>query len=356
MLFRSFSNELLINTTAGIQTLEQYYLTSVADLGQMFIGAAKEKMVPAYEGLVPNSPVLASTNFKVVQVNQQLTAGTAKETLNQKIASKTALQSEITQLDTAIAQTRSAQSQITTSAVSSSTSPGVVTFAPPVTDASTLQAKIDSLTQQRTQKQQLLASLVQDITTLTQDNPTLFEPPKYRVRGFWAIPTPAISPKTGPQQVVQFIVQYRYLSDSGSANPIEQVNFVDNNGQTKTGAFSNWNEYKTDIRKKVYDANSGVYVWAPEITADADAPNINQLDIPITKGERVEIRIKSVSEAGWPENPLTSEFSQSVVIAFPADLSTQSSATSAVSNASDAAVLAVQQSLQSMGEIGRAHV
>jgi hypothetical protein len=44
-----FSNELLINTTAGIQTLEQYYLTSVSDLGQMFLGAAKEKMVPAYE-------------------------------------------------------------------------------------------------------------------------------------------------------------------------------------------------------------------------------------------------------------------------------------------------------------------
>jgi hypothetical protein len=347
-----FSNELLINTTAGIQTLEQYYLTSVSDLGQMFLGAAKEKMVPAYEGLTPNPPVLATTNFKVVQVNQQLTAGTAKETLDQKIASKTALQSEITQLDVAISQTRAAQSQITTSAVSPAVGGETVSFAPPVTDASTLQAKIDSLTQQRTQKQQLLASLVQDITTLTQDNPTLFEAPKYRVRGFWAIPTPAISPKTGPQQVVQFIVQYRYLSDSGSANPIDQVNFVDNNGQTKTGAFSNWVEYKTDIRKKVYDANSGVYVWAPEVTADADVPNINQLDIPITKGERVEIRIKSISEAGWPENPLTSDFSQSVVVSFPADLSVQSSATSAVANASDAAVLAVQQNLQSMGVDG----
>ena len=236
-----------------------------------------------------------------------------------------------------------------TSNVSASSNTLVVSSTPPTTESSTLQAKIDSLTQQRVQKQQLLASLVQDITTITQDNPALFEAPKYRVRGFWAIPTPALSTKTGPQQVVQFIVQYRYLSDSGAANPIQQTRFVDNNGQTKTGAFSNWTEFKTDIRKKVYDPSKGVYVWAPEATADADAPNINQLDIPITKGEKVEIRIKSLSEAGWPQNPMASEFSQSVIISFPADLTVQSSATSAVSNASDAAVLAVQQNLQSMG-------
>jgi hypothetical protein len=347
-----FSNELLINTTSGIQTLEQYYLTSVSDLGQIFIGAAKEKMVPAYEGLVPNPPVLAETNFKVVQINKQLTEGTAKSTLDQKISAKTSLQAEIFQLDSSIAQTRASQNQITTYAVSSSPFQDSSLSAPSVTDASTVQAKINNLTQQRVQKQELFSSLVQDIGTLTQDNPSLFEAPKYRVRGFWAIPSPVVSPKTGPQQVVQFIVQYRYLNDSGAANPVEQVNFVDNNGQTKTGAFSNWVEYKTDIRKKVYDPNSGVYVWAPEITADADAPNINQLDVPITKGERVEIRIKSVSEAGWPENPLTSDFSESVIVSFPADLPIGGSAVSAVSNASDAAVLAVQQNLQSLGVDG----
>ena len=344
-----FSNELLINTTAGIQTLEQYYLSSVSDLGQMFLGAAKEKMVPAYEGLVPNPPVLAASNFKVVQVNQQLTAGTAKATLDQKIASKSALQSEINQLDVAIAQTRSAQSQITTSSISSASLSNAVSTTPPVTESSTLQAKIDSLTQQRVQKQQLLSSLIQDITTLTESNPTLFEAPKYRVRGFWAIPDPAFSTKTGPQQVVQFIVQYKYLSNSGVANPIVQTPFIDNNGQIKTGAFSDWNEYKTEVRKKIYDASKGVYVWAPEDTADSNVPNINQLDIPITSGEQVEIRIKSLSEAGWPQNPLASEFSESVIVTFPADLTVQSSATSAVSNASDAAVLAVQQNLQSLG-------
>jgi len=343
-----FTNELTINTTSGIQTLEQYYLESVSDLGQMFLSAAKEKIVPAFEGLTPNAPVLAETNFKVVQINGQITEGTSKETLNQNVASKTALQAEINQLDQAIAQARASQATVSSVSIpSSSTSVAVNTAS--LSSSNSVQAKINSLTTQRTQKQELLSSLVQQINSAVQSNPGLFEAPKYRVRGFWAIPDPVVSSRTGPQQVVQFEVQYRYLSDSGSANPIQQVNFVDNNGQTKTGAFSNWVTFKTEIRKKVYDPQKGVYVWAPELTADADAPNINQLDIPITRGEQVEIRIRSISEAGWPENPLVSGFSPSVVIPFPADLNVQSSAASAVNNSTDAALLAVQQDLQSRG-------
>ena len=344
-----FSNELRINTTAGIQTLEQFYLNSVADIGQVLLSAAKEKKVPAFDGLVPTTPVLADTNFKVVQINTQLTAGTSVQTLNEKVAAKTSLQSEINQLDNAISKAKAianSVSTVTTSTVQTITASSIAT-----SPDSTL-ARIDSLTGQRVQKQQLLSSLVQDISTLSQTTPGIYETPKYRVRGFWPIPEPVVSPKTGPQQVIQFSVQYRYLSDSGSANPIQQVDFTDNNGQTKTGAFSNWNEVLTDIRKKVFDPNTGTYVWAPELTADANVPNINQLDIPITKGEKVEIQIRSISEAGWPENPQVSDYSTAVVISFPADLTVQSQASNVNNNLTDAAVLAVQQDLQSRGVDG----
>ena len=85
--------------------------------------------------------------------------------------------------------------------------------------------------------------------------------PKYRVRGFWPIPPPKQSPDTGKQEVIQFIIEYRYLSDSGIAPAVQQIEFLDNNGQQKTGAFSNWNKIITDIRSKVYDLNTGTYVW-----------------------------------------------------------------------------------------------
>jgi len=344
-----FSNELRINTTSGIQTLEQFYLNSVSDIGQIFLSAAKEKKVPAYQGLLPNPPVVSPTNFKVVQINTQLTSGTSPQVLNDKIAAKSALQSEISQIDQSITNAQNKLNAVSVDYVSPSALSQVVSVVPPVTSSKSIQAEIDALTNQRVKKQQLLTSIIQEIDSLKNSIPSLTEPPKYRVRGFWAIPDPVVSPSTGSQQVIQFKVQYRYLSDSGSATPIQQVDFIDNNGQTKTGAFSNWNEFKSEIRSKIYDPNTGTYVWAPEATADADANNINQLDIPITKGEQVEIRIQSISEAGWPDNPLTSDYSQTVVIPFPEDLSIQSQAANTTSNLLDLATVQIQNDLSAKG-------
>lgn len=353
-----FTNTLRINTNLGVQTLETFYINSVADIGQMFLNAAKEKKVPSYQGLIPNAPVLAGTNFKVVQINTQLTNGTSIQTLNEKVAEKTSLQSEISQLDSSIAAAQRSLNSVSSSAIApSSTSAFVpsseisvdVVLDASATSSKTIQAEIISLTNQRVQKQQLLTSIIQEISSLRETLPSLYESPKYRVRGFWAIPDPIVSQETGPQQVIQFKVQYRYLSDSGAANPIQQVNFIDNNGQSKVGAFSNWNEFKTEVRTKIYDPNTGTYVWAPEITADAEANNVNQLDIPITKGEQVEIRIQSISEAGWPDNPVVSQFSESIVIPFPPDLNVQNPAASAATTLTDLATVQVQNELSAKG-------
>jgi hypothetical protein len=104
-------------------------------------------------------------------------------------------------------------------------------------------------------------------------------------------------------------------------------------------------EYTTPIRKKVYDKNKGVYVWAPENVDNADAQNINQIDIPIQKGEKVEIQIASVSEAGWPNNPHVSIYSDPVSISFPSDLAVNGITDLLKKNSEDSAVVTVQESL-----------
>ena len=50
-----------------------------------------------------------------------------------------------------------------------------------------------------------------------------------------------------------------------------------------------------------------MFDWKIENVADGSEININQIDIPITKGEKVEIKIRSISEAGYPDNPLKSD-------------------------------------------------
>ena len=366
-----FSNELTITTASGTQTLEQYYNSQVADIGQILFGMAKERKVSALQGILPSPPTLDTTNFNVYQINKQLTDNTSSQQLTDLISQKAQLKSEIEQIDVAINRVRSQVNSLTSSTAPANTSfvglPNTssnqavsISSVSPVQEAAfnqvvdpsqlnSLQSQLNSLTIQRNQKSQLYESVVQSINTSALDTPQLAEAPKYRVRGFWAIPAPQVSPATGTQTVIQFQIRYRYLSQGGAVQPTQQSEFVDNDGQKKTGAFSNWTVYKSEIRKKFYDVNSGTYVWAPEATDNADEVNINQLDIPITKGEKVEIQIASISEAGWPDNPLISPYSPSVVIDFPANLNVLSPLSTVLGNSTDQALVIMKQELSAQG-------
>lgn len=370
-----YSNELQTKNSSGeIVSLENYYLNDVSDMGKMFIGLAKEKTVPAIQGLQPSTPIIVADNFKVVQVNKQVTDSTSIKVVNDKLQAKSALKSEIKALDDAInkvklqlnaglATSDSLDFQITTSSSSTASQTDVssilganltpsavrLTKNPIGVNVDSLKANLNTLIQQRVSKVQLYSSLVDEVSTLVTDVPQILTDPKYRVRGFWAIPPPKISSSTGEQAVIQFSVRYRYLSDSGSAQPSEQIEYLDTDGTKKTGAFSNWTEYKTDIRKKIYDSSKGIYVWVPEVTADSDVQNINQLDLAITKGEKLEIQVASISEAGWPNNPLTSDFSASAIVTFPDSLSVTGVSNLVKTNNEDSAVVKVQANLNAQG-------
>jgi hypothetical protein len=140
--------------------------------------------------------------------------------------------------------------------------------------------------------------------------------PKYRLRGFWEIPAPKQS-SYGEQPVVKFLISYRYLSKTGATGSVKEMPYYDKTGKSNTATFSNWVEIETKGRQKVRDPETSFYYWADEDTKNPDVININQLDIPINKGESVEVRIKSISAAGYPDNPWMSDWSDSVVITFP---------------------------------------
>ena len=57
-----------------------------------------------------------------------------------------------------------------------------------------------------------------------------------------------------------------------------------------------------------------------EDVSDADTPNINQLDIAINRTEKVEVRIRSISEVGYPDTELMSEWSNVIIVEFPDNL------------------------------------
>ena len=334
------SNELQINTSDGVRTLSEFYTSQVSDFSKIFISSAKENVIPAVYGQTPSAPVVSPGNFKVVKVNSQITDSKENVDFKDKIKIKTSLKNEVGSIDRAIDQTRKQLSELTT------TSTGKT----PTAEYKKLNDKITSLAKDKASRTDLLATTITEINNLTIATPELTEAPKYRVRGFWPIPEPIIDSKTGEQNIVQFNVRYRYLSLTGNSNGTTQIDYIDNNGVQKTGQFTNWTQFTSDLRKKVYDSNTGTYVWQIEDVSDANTVNINQLDIAITKGEKVEIQVQSISEAGWPTNPLTSDWSTSAIVEFPANLVVSIDNGSFVAqNSMDQAVVKVQADLQAKG-------
>jgi hypothetical protein len=83
---------------------------------------------------------------------------------------------------------------------------------------------------------------------------------------------------------------------------------------------------------------------------DGTQININQIDIPIRNGEKVQIKIRSISEAGYPYNPLKSDWSNSVIISFPDDLTTDDSVTTILETVrNDMTAVVLQETMTAAG-------
>jgi hypothetical protein len=108
--------------------------------------------------------------------------------------------------------------------------------------------------------------------------------------------------------------------------------------------------YQSPIKKKTYDSSTGTYKWIEESISDGEAVNINQVDIPIQKGEKVQIKIRSISEAGWPANAIKSGWSTPVTIDFPAKLQTSDQVSQILLNSiSEQNSLVIDETLSASG-------
>lgn len=301
-----YSNELeILQNNGSVQTLETYYKNQVADIGNILLGLAKDKMPPSVYASEPNIPVLNSANFSVTQINRHLTDNDSFKEVQQSNDEKNKLTAEIKEADVSIKRKRAL---IATKKYDSTIEKQA--------DIKELQNLIES----RANSSKLYSSIVNNIVDKAKGEHLVEISAKYRVRGFWSIPEPKASKFTNPQEIVQFVVQYRYLSTTGKPNNAAQLNFKDNNNVERRGTFSNWIEIRTKARQRIKNEITGQFEWHVEDVESADAININQLDIPIQANESVEIRIKSISEAGYPSNPKESEWSDSVIVNFPQEL------------------------------------
>ena len=302
-----WTNDLRLSSTDNSNglTMEQYYIDYVYDYGEVLRDLVATKIPNSLAG-IPVAPTLNSENFKVVQTNKYLTDSPDSDLLKTMHNSMMSIKSELSQIDSAV------ESKNKKARVERFTSNS---------DRKQIELEKDSLIKQRESKSRSLSTITQEIINLSK-SPTLTNiKPEFAIRGFWNIPEAIITRGTTPQEIVQFRVQYRYTSKDGKESPTETFRVTNNAGIAETAVFSNWTEFKTDARKRIYNTDKGTYTWQIEDITSADTPNINQIDIPIKPNEKVEMRIKSISEVGWSDgNGTESEWSDILTVQFPDDL------------------------------------
>ena len=323
-------------TTLGF---ESYYLSNVVDFGKQMEGQAKEKFVPAFFGAEPDSPTITTDQFGVNQVNTQLNAALDTEAIKNTQTQIESTKSLINSLQETIAQQKAELVELTDPAARAD-----------------LQAKIDNNTSQLAKQSVEYESLVKSLATVAYENDVVAGSAKYRVRGFFDIPAAkrlTTDNNERPQEVIQFETAYRYLRLDGTGNPLNTYTYNDpSTGQPVTGTFTDWVIRAGAAKKKVLDSSSGEYNWENENIQDGQEVNINQVDIPIQKGELVQMKIRSLSEAGWPANSIKSDWSETVDVPFPSNLQGSDQVVNILADsATEQEAIKLDQTLKSAGLI-----
>lgn len=326
-----YTNDLtFMNANGEIVSLQQFYQKAVVDFGAYLLGYAHDWYPTSSEGIKPNTPELNVDDFRVVQINKQVTDSDDITRIKKLNEEKNNLFSQLTAKSNAIAELKN---KIQTTNYASEMLKNA-----DVLELQNKSSEYESLVNTYNSK-------VKNITALANSSSVAALSPKYRIRGFWNMPTEQTSDATGTQAIIKFKIRYRYLSINGTSNNVEQI------GKELTGSFSNYNIVESVLRGRHKNFN-GDFVWDEINNNDSEEVNINQLDIPITKGEQVEIQVKAISEAGWPANPLESDWSVPITITFPEELSQNSVVDDILkNNTSDESQLQINQTLNTKGVI-----
>jgi len=330
-----FTNELIFDED-DYTKFSAYHKVNVADFGKYLISQAKEKHISAYDGLIPNAPVLNVNDLKVVQINTQLNATLETDEYNNLMSEINTVKSNIQATRTTISANKELLIQTSDSAERASIQNNIVS------DTNTLNTLSTEY-----------SSLVDELNSLLKKSNSINYTPKYHVRGFFAIPKSKFEDEEnyiGEQSVIGFDIRYRYIHTDETGVKLDTYEYKDTDNISHSGVFSDWNMITSEFLTKEYDSTTGRYTWSESNTSDGTEININQIDIPIRSGEKVEIKVRSISEAGYPYSPLKSDWSNSVIISFPDNFSSEDTASAVVDAVkTDKLNVLLQQSLTAAG-------
>lgn len=305
----SWGTGLLIDTyklTNSNESFKTYYKENVKNIGDVLFEMTSMITSPvtalsesSFNSITSVKPTIDLNNLKVLQINNHLNNSTTikniRDAYNQKKTGELELENIQSQINTI-------QSQL--AAISFDDTTGIRNL------------YTSQLNQLNIRKNETLMGINTAIDTISL-NVNAAEIPienaKHRIRGFYIPKLNEIDDIDLNNHVIGIQVQYRYKNTSSELGNVLPIG--------EGYIYSEWNVLNTFNKSKTATVTDGFYKYEYEKGNESEnTPSYNQIDIPISQGESVDIRLKVVYDFGQPYITTTSDWSDIVNIKFPDEL------------------------------------
>ena len=282
--------------TNGDISFKEYYQENVRNIGDalyeltaMSSGSLSKLSREDFGTLINTQAELDIDNMKVVQINTHLNDSVTVKNIRALYSQKKRYNTELSEIQTKIDDINSKLASVS------------------FDDTSNLRTVYTAqLTEYNKTKNELVTSLtkiIDEISISANNSDIPIENAKYHIRGFYKLSD------EDNLNVRGIKVQYRYKNldnTYGKATTIKD-DFL----------FSDWNEVNNYRPKVATYGNIGYEFSLQENTDKQNTPSFNQIDIPISQGETVDIRVKKIYDYGYPYVEITSGWSEVINIEFP---------------------------------------
>lgn len=242
-------------------------------------------------------PTINIGNIIVTQINKHLNDSKAIQNIRSLYSQKKEYQSQLNELQIEIDNINA-----TLNSISFDDTNGMRT---------TYTTRLTELANKKNELTAVISRILNDIATSANNSEVPIENAKYHIRGFFDYKD--FLNKINKDYLIDHVkgirVQYRYKNANltqGSAITINDK-FI----------FSDWNDMYSFDREMVPSYDSGYQFKIQDNNDTINEPSFNQIDIPISQGESVDIKLKLVYDFGYPFIYTTSSWSPIVNIAFP---------------------------------------
>lgn len=242
-------------------------------------------------------PIIYKDDLNVSQINPHINNSTTIQNIRTLYSSKKDLQSQLDEVQGEIDTINN-----TLSTISFDDTTGVRTA---YTD------QLKSLQSRKNEISVSITKIINDIAIAANNSEIPIENAKYRIRGFYDFERflNEVNKNSLKNHIKGIRVQYRYKNvdqEQGNAKSFNDK-FI----------FSDWNNMDSFDRQRISSYNNGYKFEIEQYNGNINEPSFNQIDIPITQGETVDIRLKLIYDFGYPFIEVSSMWSKITNIEFP---------------------------------------